>query len=107
MCLHCVTCLSLQRTGVELKSAWLSALQVRAAGQQLATRAMRDKAAAAGAAGAAAGGSGSGLATVRVRFPEGVCLQVTATPKCTCACGVKNWSSNIIYECQGVQGAQL
>jgi hypothetical protein len=71
-----------QMTGMELKRAFVDAMKKREAGQLLQTRAMREKAAA--AAGSSSSGSGSGakpagpaVATVRVRFPEGVCLQVS------------------------------
>lgn len=61
-----------QMTGAELKASFFAALKRREAGQTLQTRAMREKAA--GASGSGNSGSNN-TATVRVRFPEGVCLQ--------------------------------
>ncbi|KAJ9534494.1 hypothetical protein QJQ45_022152 [Haematococcus lacustris] len=67
-----------ERTGAEVKSEWNSLAQRRTAGEVLTTRAWRERAAAAAATSTAApgsAGSGSRVATLRVRFPEGVCLQ--------------------------------
>ncbi|KAL6761259.1 hypothetical protein V8C86DRAFT_2538967 [Haematococcus lacustris] len=67
-----------ERTGAEVKSEWNSLAQRRTAGEVLTTRAWRERAAAAAATSTAApglAGSGGRVATVRVRFPEGVCLQ--------------------------------
>lgn len=47
----------------------------REAGEQLTTRAYKERQAAAAAAGGGGGGPAPSVATVRVRFPEGVCLQ--------------------------------
>lgn len=51
----------------------------RAAGEVIATRAWRERAAA-GAGGASS--SAPRTATLRVRFPEGVCLQVRGLAAC-------------------------
>jgi len=61
-----------QRTGAEVKAEWQALAKRRADGEVLTTRAWRDRAAASsGSAQAPA------TATLRIRFPEGVCLQGT------------------------------
>lgn len=73
------------RTGAEVREQWVAMLRRREEAERFMTRTMKDVRRQQEAAGAAAGtdggwGTGGGaqanVATVRVRFPEGVCLQV-------------------------------
>ncbi|EFJ46390.1 hypothetical protein VOLCADRAFT_93297 [Volvox carteri f. nagariensis] len=71
------------RTGSEVREQWAAMVRKREEAERFMTRTMREvrrqqeAAAAAAAAAAASGGvdKNNNLATVRVRFPEGVCLQ--------------------------------
>jgi hypothetical protein len=61
-----------QRSGQELKAAFLSAVRRREQASVLTTRATRQRL----AGGGAQPTSGGGFATIKVRFPEGLSLQV-------------------------------
>eukprot|EP00198_Chlamydomonas_reinhardtii_P012914 XP_001702251.1 predicted protein [Chlamydomonas reinhardtii] len=66
-----------ERTGVELKAQWQAARRRREEAAQLMRRAMRERQQQQqeDAGGTPSTASSSATATVRVRFPEGVCLQ--------------------------------
>ncbi|GIL78005.1 hypothetical protein Vretifemale_7458 [Volvox reticuliferus] len=68
-----------ERTGAEIRAQWAAIVRKREEQERFMTRTMREvcrQQEAAAAAAAAGGDTHANVATVRVRFPEGVCLQV-------------------------------